>query len=371
MNNYENSVAIIGAGISGLALGIFLKENNFPCVIFERSSKISEYGAGISISPNGKDVLEKLNILEELKAISGNSKKTIFYSNLKEITSIDTDVLTTSRKNLYDLLLKKYSSLGGEILFDYELKDIDIGIKQIYFANGISHHVKHIAACDGIKSKCRQICFKSEMPEYSGYSVWRAILDQKQADINFHLGPGFHIVSYPISNTKTSFVAAIKTKEKNEESWMLRGTYSDLSKDIPVEILNNFQALKNSQDIYKWGIYTRAKIESLYSTNLTLFGDAAHPITPFIGQGGCMALEDVCEFSKLLKSNDAEFLKTQKEYELKRLKRVRYINKASMNQGKLNHINNSLLVFLRNFMMKYTNIVGLISRKIWEYRIQD
>ena len=369
MNNYENSVAIIGAGISGLALGSFLIENDIPCVIFEKSSNISEYGAGISISPNGKDILKKLNILEELKTISGSSKKTIFYSNLKGITSIDTEVITTSRKNLYDLLLKKYTSLGGEILFDYELIGIDLENKNIYFANGITHHVDHIAACDGINSKCRHICFKPDIPKYSGYSVWRAILDEKQTDINFHLGPGFHIVSYPINNNKTSFVAAVRTKEENKESWMLKGTYLDLCEEIPVKILNNFEALKNTQDIYKWGIYTRSKIESLYSTHITLFGDAAHPITPFIGQGGCMALEDVCEFAKILKSNDVHFLKTQKEYQSKRLKRVRYINKASMNQGRLNHIKNSLLVFFRNFMMKNTNIISLMTKKIWEYRI--
>ena len=369
MNNYENSVAIIGAGISGLALGSFLKENNFPCVIFERSSNISEYGAGISISPNGKDVLKKLNILEELKTVSGNSKKTTFYSNLKEITSIDTDVITTSRKNLYDLLLKKYYSLGGVVLFDYELNDIDIKNKNIFFKNGVNYHVNHIAACDGIKSKCRQICFGSEMPQYSGYSVWRTILDQNQININFYLGSGFHIVSYPINNNKTSFVAAVKTREENEESWMLRGTYSDLSKDIPIDILDNFETLKDKKDIYKWGIYTRSKIESLYSTNVTLFGDAAHPITPFIGQGGCMALEDVYEFTKVLKSNNGQFLKTQKEYQSKRLKRVRYINKTSMNQGKLNHTKNPFLVFLRNFLMKNTNIIRFMTKKIWEYRI--
>jgi len=369
VNNYKNSVAIIGAGISGLALGSFLKENDIPCVIFEKSLNISEYGAGISISPNGIDILKKLNILEELKTISGNSKKTIFYSNLKEITSIDTEVITTSRKNLYDLLLKKYFSLGGEILFGYKLNGIDLENKKIYFANGISQQVDHIAACDGIKSKCRHICFKSEIPEYSGYSVWRAILDEKQTDINFHLGPGFHIVSYPISNNKTSFVAALKTKEENEESWMLRGRYADLCKDIPIKILNNFETLKYTPVIYKWGIYTRPNIDSLYLTHITLFGDAAHPITPFIGQGGCMALEDVYEFSKILKSNDGQFLETQKEYQSKRLKRLRYINKASMKQARLNHIKNSLLVFLRNFLMKNTNIISLMTKKIWEYRI--
>ena len=82
-----------------------------------------------------------------------------------------------------------------------------------------------------------------------------------------------------------------------------------------------------------------------------------------------MALEDVYEFSKILKSNDGQFLKTQKEYQSKRLKRVRFINKASMNQARLNHIKNSLLVFLRNFIMKNTNVISLMTKKIWEYRI--
>ena len=59
MKNYSDHIAIIGAGIAGLALGIILKKNNIPNVIFERSPDVSENGAAISISPNGKRVLEK------------------------------------------------------------------------------------------------------------------------------------------------------------------------------------------------------------------------------------------------------------------------------------------------------------------------
>ena len=64
MTDYSNHIAIIGAGISGLALGCMLKKANIPAIIIERSSVVSNYGAGISISPNGRDVLSYLEVDE-------------------------------------------------------------------------------------------------------------------------------------------------------------------------------------------------------------------------------------------------------------------------------------------------------------------
>ena len=83
MKNYSDHIAIIGAGIAGLTLGIMLKKNNIPNVIFERSSDVSENGAGISISPNGKFILEKLEILDELQKNSGNNLKINFLFKFK------------------------------------------------------------------------------------------------------------------------------------------------------------------------------------------------------------------------------------------------------------------------------------------------
>ena len=79
---YKNSIAIIGAGISGLALGIILNKQNIKSVIFEKSSSVSEYGAGISISKNGQYVLSQLEILDNLKIISGNPQKAVFFFRL-------------------------------------------------------------------------------------------------------------------------------------------------------------------------------------------------------------------------------------------------------------------------------------------------
>ena len=60
-------IGIVGAGISGLVLGCTLKLNSIDCVIFERSSGVSEYGAGISISPNGLNLLHRIGILDQLR----------------------------------------------------------------------------------------------------------------------------------------------------------------------------------------------------------------------------------------------------------------------------------------------------------------
>ena len=367
MEDYSKHIAIIGAGISGLALGNILKKNNIPCVIFERYSDISEHGAGISISPNGLTVLEELNLLQDLKDISGNPKQAIFYSNLKTITQIDVNVVTTSRKSLYKVLLDKYIAMNGEIFFNHKLIDFNLDNKNIFFSNNLSYKVSHIAACDGIRSICREKFIDQTQPAYSGYSVWRAILDKEQAEIRFHLGSNFHVVTYPISNNQTSFVAAIKTDKEEKDSWKQKGSIEDLESDLPIEIIQEYKSLKENDEIYKWGVYIRPEIDLLFKENITFLGDAAHPIVPFIGQGGCLALEDASIFGNLVSLYKNDYLKIQEAYKRIRLPRVKKIHHSSISQGRLNHIKNPILKIVRNFMMKYTNIISITTSKIWNY----
>ena len=79
MNNYSEHIAIIGGGIAGLSLGCFLLRKEIKCVIFERSSHIREGGAGISISPNAINLLEKINIKESLLNEGFFPKKNKFF----------------------------------------------------------------------------------------------------------------------------------------------------------------------------------------------------------------------------------------------------------------------------------------------------
>jgi salicylate hydroxylase len=370
MDKYHNHIAIIGAGISGLALGCILQEARIPVIIFEKSNKVSNYGAGISISPNGIKILKNLGIYEDVLEQSSNPKKAVYFSNKIKINSFDVDVITTSRKVLYKVLLKKYTSYGGEILFDHKLSNLCINNLEIYFSNNATYKVKHIAACDGINSLCRNQVLSSGDPIYSGYSVWRSIVDKTQDNIETLLGPNYHIVTYPISSSKVSFVAAIKTSKEYIESWKMPGTLDELKADIPRSADKFLSFLDERSILYKWGVYTRPSVNKLCFDNLTLLGDAAHPIVPFIGQGGCLALEDAYAFGQLIISSKGDLKTAQRAYENLRSQRIHKIKSLSERQGRLNHIQNPILLMGRNMVLKYLPSIGMHSvKQVWNYDI--
>ena len=105
----------------------------------------------------------------------------------------------------------------------------------------------------------------------------------------------------------------------------------------------------------------------MFMDNITFLGDAAHPIVPFLGQGGCLALEDSYIFGKLLSRYKKDIKKSQILYKNIRFKRVKKIHYDSLNQAKLNHLKNPILIFFRNMMMKYTNIIYVLTKKIWDF----
>ena len=370
MDNYRNHIAVIGGGISGLALGCTLQEAKIPVAIFEQSSEVSNYGAGISISPNGIKILKNLGIYQDILERSANPKNAVHFSNNKQIKSFDVDVITTTRKTLYEVLLNKYIELGGEILFNHKLRSIGINNSELHFSHNITYKVKHIAACDGIKSICRNQILPKDNPVYSGYSVWRSIVDKKQDNIETLLGPNHHIVTYPISSSKISFVAAVNTNKEYIESWKAPGSLEELKLDLPISAYNFLSLLDDRSTLYKWGVYTRPAPRSLCFENLTLLGDAAHPIVPFIGQGGCLALEDAYAFGKLICSYKGDIKNSQMAYENLRLPRIHKIKSLSERQGYLNHIKNPILVMGRNMIIKYAPSIGMRSiKQIWDYDI--
>ena len=106
-----------------------------------------------------------------------------------------------------------------------------------------------------------------------------------------------------------------------------------------------------------------------FDNNITFIGDSAHPIVPFMGQGGCLALEDAYAFGNLLHRHNSDFRKTQNRYQQLRIDRIKSIHIQSLNQAKLNHLSNPILIFFRNLLMKYTGVISNRTKNIWSYDI--
>ena len=373
MKNYSSHIGIVGGGIAGLAVGCALRLQGIDTIVFERADEVSEYGAGISISPNALRPLQKLGIKDDFVDRSFVPEKAVMHYQGKEIKRLDTEVVTSSRQKLIEVIHQSYVGLGGEILFEHEYKSLDADSCEITFTNNEVYKVSHVLACDGIKSSARQNHFPSSgVPAYSGYSAWRGIGLSGVRDIQFHFGPGTHIVYYPIDHEgRTSFVGVVKTDETTEDSWKLKGSKEAFLEDFKFYDEEIFSMVSSCEDIYKWGIYIRPSSNSMCSKNITLLGDAAHPMVPFLGQGGCMAIEDAYTFAFLAGALDCDFNKVQPLYEKIRLHRNNRIQSTSMMQGKLNHIKNPIAAFIRNLIMRHTPLLDMRTRKIWNYDVDE
>ena len=374
MIDYRNHIGIIGGGISGLTLGCALLKQGIPSIIFEKMPEETSHGAAISLSSNALRLLDRLDIYVDLKNQSFIHSAASIQGPHREISSFQTpEVLTTRRQTLMSLLYSRYINLGGEIFHHHDLASFDAVKCEAKFTNENKFTLKHIAACDGIRSSIRDTFFAANQnPKYSGYSAWRGIGKSNLQKIHFALGPDSHIVSYPVNKEgDVSFVAVRKEHYEFRESWKEEGSTSDLLDDFSAYDSKIFPALEDSGTLYKWGIYIRPPLKSMISKNITLLGDAAHPMVPFLGQGACMAIEDSYSFAMACKEHMTNLVNAQEAYDYVRSKRTKKIQKLSMMQGKIYHMKNPLLVAARNAVMKYTNIPGNDLKRIHDYNAHD
>ena len=370
-----DNIGILGGGIAGLTLGCTLLQEGIPAIIFEQSSEVSSYGAGISLSKNALRLLYRLNIYEDLFNSSFAPSKVLIQGPIEAISefSAPTGMLATRRQELINCLLERYLSLGGEIFYDHSLKTYNQVTREITFKNDTKYIINHLAACDGIRSSIRDTFFTiNQKPKYSGYSAWRGVGKSELQSVHFALGPNSHIVNYPMNNDgDVSFVGVLKEPNEIDESWRAEGSYKDLLEDFSNYDPKIFPTIEDSTKLYKWGIYIRPPLKSMITKNITLLGDAAHPMVPFLGQGGCMAIEDAYAFGILCKITNCDFTKAQNTYDSVRSKRTKKIQRMSMMQGKIYHMKNPLLVAARNAVMRYTNIPGNDLKRLHDYDVED
>ncbi|KAI0949744.1 hypothetical protein AcW1_009265 [Taiwanofungus camphoratus] len=231
-------VIISGAGIAGPVLAMFLKLKGYEPVVYERTEKISGLGLSLILQPNGLRVLslipglvEKIvgKELESIRQCSIVPEDEGVLADSDAIPRISDDlgscILATRRLLFNRTLVDTAESLGMKIVWGHQLvalKQAD-GSVEVAFANGATDTASFVVGCDGLHSNTRTCLLGQEQADFTGLtqtggiSPTPEVLSKRATLMNIY-GDGVHMVSYPISDTHTSWAITVQESEA-KETW--------------------------------------------------------------------------------------------------------------------------------------------------------
>ena len=355
-------IGIVGGGIAGLTAGIMLQNQGYKVSVFEASKNLRGIGAGIGLASNAMKAFEYLHLAEELKQISNLLKdfkvcnpkgETLFSINTNKISEIyQTENYAIHRADLHQYLVNKLGNdkiFTGKKLKNFKLIGNKVNLK---FKDKTNEIVDFVIGADGVNSKVRRILLPNSNPKYAGYWCWRSVVNYEKEDFHKSMavwGKNGRFGITPLGKNKVYWFACINTKINGEIAKFqlddLQNQFKNYTKPIP-ELLS----LSNKNEIISGPIMDINPIPQFKFAKILLIGDAAHATTPNMGQGACMAIEDVAVLQEELKNND---LKTASfNFEKRRLSRTTYIIKNSRRAGKIAQANQPFLIAARNNLFK-------------------
>jgi 6-hydroxynicotinate 3-monooxygenase len=314
------SIAIVGAGMGGLATAAALRRVGIDVMVYEQASQFARIGAGIQIGCNAMKVLRQLGLEQRLRAQSfyprswnnrdwktGDIKFDMIFGESAE-EKFGAPYLLAHRGDLHAALA---SIVPPEcVRLSHKLTGLDEvadGIR-LSFANGETVTADAVIGADGVHSLVRDILFGTSAVNFTGRIAYRttypaALLDGfKIDDCTKWWGEDRHIVIYYVKPDRSEvyFVTSQPEPEFKIESWSAKGDVRELRAafkgfDRQVETV-----LAACPDVHKWAIVDRDSLARWADGNVTLLGDACHPMTPYMAQGAAMAIEDAAVLSRCL-----------------------------------------------------------------------
>ena len=388
----SRTVLIAGAGIGGLAAAIALARENFRVIVFERSEAPETSGAGIQLSPNATRALISLGALDEVRAraiepsalIVGNALNRAVLAaaplGARAQEMFGAPYLVCLRADLHNALMKVAGDYPDiELRYGTTLSDFAIhgrGVTALAERNRQTEEIPATAliGADGIRSAIRLRLHGAAKPILRGMAAWRATVSaaalpddlRGKDDVRVWLGPGAHLVHYPVGDGSRINLVAVTPDTHATESW---GEAADANAMMPYFARWNEvprAVLGQAKEFRRWSLYDVPSLPFWGTGAVTLLGDAAHAMLPFIAQGAGSALEDAVVLAKHLREAD-NIASALRVYERERMGRVRRMQEAARFAGRVYHMA-APWWHGRDFVMEKIGGAGLMKRNDWIYR---
>jgi len=314
------TVAIVGAGMGGLATAAALRRVGIAVQVYEQAQQFARLGAGIQVGCNAMKVLRALGLEPRMRQQSfyprswnnrdwktGEVKFDMIFGESAE-QKFGAPYLLAHRGDLHAALASAVPAecinLGHKLVGLDETGD---GVK-LAFANGATATADAVVGSDGVHSVVRDILFGATSVNFTGRIAYRTTYPASLLggdgidDCTKWWGEDRHIVIYYVKPDRSEvyLVTSQPEPEFRIESWSAKGDVRELRKAFAGFSSEVQRVLAACPEVHKWAIVDRDSLERWAQGNVTLLGDACHPMTPYMAQGAAMAIEDAAVLSRCL-----------------------------------------------------------------------
>lgn len=347
------NIAICGGGVGGMAAAIALQAQGHSVTIFEQTRQFGRVGADVNLTPNAVHALDRLGVGEALRANAARPTHRISktWDTAEETSRLPMSSAAEDRYGAPQLTIHRadlLAALEGRLAtgtLRFGVKVVGVGPADqgavIRFGDGTSATFDLVIGADGIHSAVRQSLFGSDAPKFTGLVSWRAVFARDKApdlpDLDAFTkwwGPTSdrQIVTFPLTHGTEIFVFATNAQDGwTEEGWTLpgdiaelRAAYSDFHPDARA-------LLEACETVTRSALHVREPMERWSVGHVTLLGDAAHPMVPFMAQGACMAIEDAVVLGRAVAGTSrADLPAALQAYDRTRLPRTAEIQRSSL-----------------------------------------
>ena len=313
-------IAIIGGGIGGLTAALALRQFGFNAEVFEQAPELLEVGAAIAIWPNAMRLLVRLGLGDQIMQHAGVIEQVRWLDssgrllNSTQFPKSDAPAVALRRADLQSALSQALP--GSCIELGKHFQEFQASNEIIArFTNGSAAVCDCLLGCDGLHSRVRAQIVDDRAPAYRGYAVWRGTAAISLSELpaktameiygagkRFGIGPvGGNRIGWWATANQNIEPGAQRIADADDHNWR-----SDSQQDLLKlfsgwyqPVLELIQAT-TAESMVKTAAFDRPVTRTWGAGTVTLLGDAIHPMTPNLGQGGCMAIEDAVILARCL-----------------------------------------------------------------------